>query len=157
MNPPLSSTATRKSHGCSTPLSTRPIPPLQATPKLLERVKHIADERRRTYAALIVGKGDAIGTILKQLRDDDLEERTLIFFLSDNGGTTEGNTSSNTPLRGRKGMMFEGGIRVPFLAQWKGVLPAGKTYDRPVSSMDILPTALAAGEHPALPASRSMA
>jgi arylsulfatase A-like enzyme len=121
-----------------------PHTPMQATPELLDRVKHIAGESRRTYAAMVVGMDDAIGTILKQLREDGLEERTLIFFLSDNGGTTEDNTSSNTPLRGRKGMMWEGGIRVPFLAQWKGVLPAGKTYDRPVSSLDILPTALAA-------------
>jgi arylsulfatase A-like enzyme len=93
---------------------------------------------------MVVGMDDAIGTILKQLRDDGLEERTLMFFLSDNGGPSEDNASSNAPLRGRKGQMWEGGIRVPFLAQWKGVLPAGITYDRPVSSLDILPTALAA-------------
>ncbi len=121
-----------------------PHTPIEATPELLERVKHIQDEKRRSYAAMVVGMDDAVGRILKQLRDDGLEERTLIFFFSDNGGTTENNTSSNTPLRGRKGTMWEGGIRVPFLAQWKGVLPAGKTYDRPVSSLDILPTALAA-------------
>lgn len=121
-----------------------PHTPIQATSELLERVKHIDDESRRTYAAMLIGMDDAVGRILKQLREDGLEERTLIFFLSDNGGTTENNTSSNTPLRGRKGQMWEGGIRVPFLAQWKGVLPAGKTYDRPVSSLDILPTALAA-------------
>jgi arylsulfatase A-like enzyme len=121
-----------------------PHTPIQATPELLERVKHIPDASRRTYAAMIVGMDDAIGRILQQLRDDGLEERTLVFFLSDNGGTTEDNTSSNNPLRGRKGMMWEGGIRVPFIARWKGVLPSGKTYDRPVSSLDILSTALAA-------------
>jgi arylsulfatase A-like enzyme len=121
-----------------------PHTPMQATPELLERVKNIPNDSRRTYAAMVVGMDDAIGRILQQLRDDGLEQRTLIFFLSDNGGTTEDDTSSNSPLRGRKGMMWEGGIRVPFLARWKGVLPAGKTYDRPVSSLDILPTALAA-------------
>jgi arylsulfatase A-like enzyme len=121
-----------------------PHTPMQATPELLERVKHIADERRRTYAAMVVGMDDAVGTILKQLQQDGLEECTLIFFLSDNGGPPEDNASSNGPLRGRKGQMWEGGIRVPFIAKWKGVLPAGKTYDRPVSSLDILPTALAA-------------
>ena len=121
-----------------------PHTPLQATPELLERVKTIQDERRRTYAAMVVGMDDAVGRILKQLRDDGLEERTLVFFLSDNGGPPEDNASSNTPLRGRKGQMWEGGIRVPFLVRWKGVLPGGKTYDRPVSSLDILPTALAA-------------
>lgn len=127
-----------------------PHTPNQATPELLERVKHINEEPRRTYAAMVVGMDDAVGTILKQLREDDLEERTLIFFLSDNGGTTEDNVSSNAPLRGRKGQMWEGGIRVPFIAQWKGVLPAGKIYDRPVSSLDILPTALAAAGSPGL-------
>lgn len=121
-----------------------PHTPLKATPELMERVSHINDEKRRTYAAMIVGLDDAVGRILRQLRDDGLEDRTLIFFLSDNGGTTENSTSSNHPLRGRKGTMWEGGIRVPFLVQWKSVLPAGKIYDRPVSSLDILPTALAA-------------
>ena len=122
-----------------------PHTPLQATPELLARVQSIGDEKRRTYAAMVVGLDDAVGRILGQLRDDGLEEKTLVFFLSDNGGPPEDNASRNLPLRGRKGQMWEGGIRVPFLAQWKNVLPAGKTYDRPVSSMDILPTALAAG------------
>jgi arylsulfatase A-like enzyme len=121
-----------------------PHTPMQATPELLERVKHITDEPRRTYAAMVAGLDDAVGKILAQLREDGLEERTLVFFLSDNGGPPEDNGSLNTPLRGRKGQMWEGGIRVPFIARWKGVLPAGKTYDRPVSSLDILPTALAA-------------
>lgn len=121
-----------------------PHTPLQATPELLERVKHIKDESRRTYAAMVVGLDDAVGRILQQIRDDGLEEHTLIFFLSDNGGPPENNASDNTPLRGRKGMMWEGGIRVPFLAQWKGVIPAEQIYDRPVSSLDILPTILAA-------------
>lgn len=121
-----------------------PHTPMQATPELLERVKHITGEPRRTYAAMVAGLDDAVGRILKQLRDDGIEERTLIFFLSDNGGPPEDNGSLNTPLRGRKGQMWEGGVRVPFITQWKGVIPAGKTYDRPVSSLDILPTALAA-------------
>lgn len=121
-----------------------PHTPMTATPELLERVKHIKEEPRRTYAAMVVGLDDAVGRILRQLREDGLEERTLIFFLSDNGGPVEDNGSLNAPLRGRKGQMWEGGIRVPFIAQWKGVLPAGKAYERPVSSLDILPTALAA-------------
>ena len=121
-----------------------PHTPIEATPEMLERVKHIRDDDRRAYAAMVAGLDDAVGRILGQLRDDGLEDRTLIIFFSDNGGTTENNTSDNTPLRGRKGQMWEGGIRVPFLVHWKGTLPAGKTYDRPVSSLDILPTALAA-------------
>ena len=121
-----------------------PHTPLQATPALLDRVKTISDEKRRTYAAMVVGLDDAVGAILAQLRADGLEDRTLIFLLSDNGGPLEKNGSLNTPLNGHKGQVWEGGFRVPFVAQWKGTLPAGKTYERPVSSLDILPTALAA-------------
>jgi arylsulfatase A-like enzyme len=121
-----------------------PHTPLQATPALLDRVKAIPDEKRRTYAAMVCGLDDAVGAILRQLREDQLEERTLIFFLSDNGGPLEKNGSLNTPLNGHKGQVWEGGIRVPFVARWKGVLPGGSTYGHPVSSLDILPTALAA-------------
>lgn len=127
-----------------------PHTPLQATPELLARVKTIPDEKRRTYAAMVVGLDDAVGEILAQLKADGLEERTLVFFLSDNGGPLERNGSLNTPLRGEKGKMFEGGIRVPFLVQWKGTLPAGQTYARAVSSLDILPTALAAAGTPSI-------
>ena len=86
-----------------------------------------------------------------------METNTLVFFLSDNGGPTGGprtkpdapfvygiNTSLNTPYRGQKGNVLEGGVRVPFLVQWKGRIPAGKTYDQPVISLALLPTALAA-------------
>ena len=120
-----------------------PHTPKQATAALLARFAHIADENRRTYAAMVSGMDDAIGTILDQLRKDGIEDDTLIIFLSDNGGPIERNGSLNTPLSGEKGTMFEGGIRVPFLVQWKTKLPAGKTYDRAVSSLDLLPTALA--------------
>jgi arylsulfatase A-like enzyme len=73
-----------------------------------------------------------------------LEEHTLVFFLSDNGGPEQANASSNGPLRAGKATTYEGGIRVPFLVHWKGKLPAGKTYDPPVIQLDIVPTALAA-------------
>ena len=81
-----------------------------------------------------------------QLRKSGLEENTLVFFLSDNGGQTRELTSSNLPLRGEKGHMYEGAIRIPFMVQWKGKLPSGKVYDRPVSSMDIFATASAVTE-----------
>ncbi len=120
-----------------------PHTPQQATKVLLARFAHIADETRRNYAAMLAGLDDAVGTVLAQLRADGLEENTLIVFLSDNGGPLERNGSLNTPLSGEKGTMFEGGIRVPFLMQWKAKLPAGKIYGRAVSSLDLLPTALA--------------
>ena len=60
-------------------------------------------------------------------------------FLSDNGGATN-NTADNSPLRGHKGSMWEGGLRVPFALQWPGVIPAGIDFHEPVISLDILPT-----------------
>jgi arylsulfatase A-like enzyme len=87
---------------------------------------------------------DAIGSVLSKLRERKLEENTLIFFFSDNGGPTAVNTSSNSPLSGFKAQVMEGGVRVPFIIQWKGHLPSGKVDDRPIIQLDIHPTALAA-------------
>ncbi len=118
--------------------------PMQADRKYLDRFKNIANDLRRTHAAMLSAMDDAVGAILNRLRELNLEERTLVIFLSDNGGPTPQTTSSNVPLRGFKGQVLEGGIRVPFLMQWKGKLPAGKVDDRPVISLDIHPTVLAA-------------
>jgi len=118
--------------------------PLQAPEKYLQRFGSIEDRRRRTYAAMLSAMDDAIGAVMTKLRKEGLEEKSLIFFLSDNGGPPRANASLNTPLRGQKATTWEGGIRVPFLVQWKGKLAGGKTYDRPVIQLDIVPTALAA-------------
>jgi len=118
--------------------------PLEASEKFLNRVETIKDPTRRTYAAMSVAMDDAVGRVLETLRQQGLEENTLIIFLSDNGGPTPRTTSSNVPLRGYKGQVWEGGIRVPFLMQWKGQLPEGKVFEEPVSSLDIVPTVLAA-------------
>src|ERR1019366_8870703 len=73
---------------------------------------------------------------------------TIIFFFSDNGGPimvgTTINGSINFPLRGSKRQLLEGGVRVPFVMQWKGRFPAGTVYDQPIISLDILPTSIAA-------------
>jgi arylsulfatase A-like enzyme len=82
--------------------------------------------------------------VMGKLRELGLEEKTLVLFLSDNGGPTTQTTSSNAPLRGFKGQALEGGIRIPFMMQWKGRLPAGKVDERPVISLDLHPTILAA-------------
>jgi arylsulfatase A-like enzyme len=82
--------------------------------------------------------------VLGRLAALGLTDQTLVLFLSDNGGRTAITTSGNGPLRGGKGQMWEGGIRVPFLMQWPGRLPTGATYRLPVSSLDVVPTALAA-------------
>ena len=125
--------------------------PLQATPERLERLAAISDPKRRTFAAMLSAMDDAIGTVLATVRERRLENDTLIVFLSDNGGPTPSITSGNGPLRGFKSQTWEGGIRVPFLMQWKGRIPAGGVEDRPVIQLDILPTALAAAGIP-LPA-----
>ena len=118
--------------------------PLEATQKYLDRFPDIADRKRRIYAAMLTAMDDGVGRVLEALRDAGIEDDTLVFFLSDNGGPTRANASRNTPLKGAKGTMWEGGIRVPFFIQWKRRLPAGKTYDQPVIALDIFPTAVAA-------------
>jgi arylsulfatase A-like enzyme len=125
--------------------------PLQATDRYLARFKSIADPKRQAYAALQSAMDDAVGTVLAKLREHGLERDTLIVFLSDNGGPTGGTTSSNGPLHGFKSQTWEGGIRVPFMVQWTGKIPAGKVDDRPIIQLDVLPTALAAAGIPVQP------
>lgn len=122
-----------------------PHPPLEATEKYLARFPGITNSRRRTYAAMISAMDDGIGRTLEALRTQGLEQNTLIFFFSDNGGLPSGfSGSSNAPLRGNKVQVREGGIRVPFIIRWKGHLPEGKTDSRPIIQLDVMPTALAA-------------
>jgi arylsulfatase B len=118
--------------------------PLQASDRSLEKFRHIPDIHRRIFAALLAQLDDGVGTLLGHLRATGLERDTLVVFLSDNGGATRELTSSNAPLRGEKGSLFEGGIRVPFLVRWPAQLPAGRVNDTPVISMDATATALAA-------------
>jgi arylsulfatase A-like enzyme len=128
--------------------------PLQATEKYLARFGHIADPRRRIYAAMLSAMDDGVGRTVAALRAAGLEDNTLVFFFSDNGGPTIVggiNGSSNAPLRGSKRQTWEGGIRVPFIIQWKGHLPQGKPDSRPIIQLDVLPTALAAAGVPVRP------
>lgn len=127
--------------------------PLQGADAYMARFAHIDDIHRRIFAAMLANLDDSVGAVLAKLRDLDLEQDTLIFFLSDNGGPTRELTSSNLPLRGGKGDVYEGGIRVPFMVQWKGKLPEGEIYELPVISLDIFGTAAAVAEVP-LPENR---
>lgn len=116
--------------------------PHEATEKYLQRFAHISDPKRRQFDAMLAAMDDAVGVVLAKLRELALEERTLIFFISDNGSPN--NRDANGVLRGTKNTCWEGGIRLPWLMQWKGHLPAGKVEDRPVIQLDVLPTCLVA-------------
>lgn len=122
--------------------------PLQATGKYLARFSSIADERRRTFAAMLSAMDDAVGRVLAALRANRLDRDTLVSFISDNGGPTRNTTSRNDPLRGYKGQVLEGGIRVPFMMRWANRLPQGKVFEQPVIALDIVPTVLAAAGVP---------
>ena len=111
--------------------------PLEATPKYLNRFSHIDEPKRKTYAAMVSAVDDGVGRVLSELEKYKLLENTIVVFLSDNGGITTKSGSSNFPLRGNKGEVWEGGFRVPFAIQWQGVLPKGSVYEYPVSSLDI--------------------
>jgi len=100
------------------------------------------DTARADTVATIAALDEAVGRILDKLRDAGLERRTVVFFFGDNGGHPK-NRSESLPLRDYKWSLYEGGIRVPFLATFPGVFPAGLAFDHPVSSLDIFPTVAA--------------
>jgi len=117
-----------------------PHTPLQATEKYLSRFPDIKDPKRRTYAAMVSAVDDGAGRVLEALRKSGVEDNTLVFFLSDNGGPYQKNASRNTPLRGGKSDVWEGGHRVPFAVQWPAKLKKGAVCDFPVLSLDIFGT-----------------
>ena len=123
--------------------------PLQGADAYMKKFAHLPDIHRRIFAAMLANLDDSVGTVLSAVRTLGLEENTLIVFLSDNGGPTRELTSSNLPLRGGKGQMYEGGLRIPFMMQWKNRLPVDKLYHAPVSSMDLFATAAALADAPA--------
>lgn len=122
---------------------TAPHGPMHATQEDIARFAHIENKKRRTYAAMVWAMDRAIGKVLAQIESMGQVDNTIIWFLSDNGGAT-GNASSNLPLAGHKGIKFEGGIRVPFIMQWRARYPKGRVYNEMVSAMDILTTSIAA-------------
>jgi len=123
--------------------------PLQASDAYMARFSHIKDVHRRIFAAMLANVDESVGEIVQTLREQGMEDNTLIVFLSDNGGPTRELTSSNLPLRGGKGSYYEGGIRVPFIMQWKEQLPQGEVYEKPIIALDLFPTIAAAAKKPA--------
>lgn len=118
--------------------------PMQGPDTHMKKFAGIGDIQRRIFAAMLANLDDSVGAVLDKLRAEGLEDNTLVFFLSDNGGPTRELTSSNAPLRGEKGSLYEGGIRVPFMARFPGKIPAGRVERRAVVSLDLFATAVAA-------------
>jgi arylsulfatase A-like enzyme len=111
----------------------------------------VGGHRNPTYAAMIASLDESVGRVLAVLDELKLAENTLVIFTSDNGGVggyvregvkQAGDITDNAPLRGGKGMLYEGGIRVPYLFRWPGTVAAGATCDQPINSVDLYPTLL---------------
>lgn len=135
-----------------------PHTPLQAPKEETDKLTHITNPKRRTYAAMVQIMDTNIGKVLAQLDATRQRENTLVFFLNDNGGPLgqgkDDSWADNAPLRGGKTDFYEGGARVPFLIHWPAKLKPA-VYDQPVTSLDIMSTALALAHGP-LPADRVM-
>ncbi|MFM7245432.1 MAG: sulfatase, partial [Planctomycetaceae bacterium] len=109
----------------------------------LARFGHLTG-RRRMAAAIISRLDAAVGRVLEAIREAGIDDHTLVFFLSDNGGEPPVLGTSNGPHRGQKFDVLEGGIRVPFAVRWPGHVPAGGRFTPPVHCMDVFATAAAA-------------
>jgi arylsulfatase A-like enzyme len=120
-----------------------PHTPLQASEKYLSRFEDIKDPKRKTYAAMVSAVDDGVGAVLNKLKELNIDENTIVIFLSDNGGPEKDNSSNNGVLRGAKGSLFEGGIRVPFAMQWPKKIKANSIFNDPIISLDIFATVAA--------------
>jgi arylsulfatase A-like enzyme len=133
--------------------------PHQAKPELIAKFRAKPGSKGHddpTYAAMIASVDESVGRIIAKLDELKLSENTLVIFSSDNGGVggygelgNDKGITENIPLRGGKGMLYEGGHRVPFIARWPGKIPEGKTTDKPIISVDFLPTILEVTKTPA--------
>lgn len=135
--------------------------PHQAKPELIAKFQNkpvVGGHNDPVYAAMIASVDESVGRVLKAVADSGLASDTLVIFASDNGGVggyaregigKAGGITDNAPLRGGKGMLYEGGIRVPYIFYWPGKIPSGSTSDQPINSVDLYPTLLdLAGGHP---------
>ena len=128
--------------------------PLDAPDKYLSRFPGEMPERRRQALAMIAAMDDGVGQIVAELKERAIYENTLIFFIGDNGaplkihkedapgGGPGWDGSLNEPMNGEKGMLAEGGMRVPFLISYPGTIPGNQVYDQPVWSLDVAATAV---------------
>ena len=118
-----------------------PHAPLQAPKQLVRKYRHVQDEKRRIYLAMVDSLDANLGRLAAALKSSGQWRNTLTFFLSDNGGDQE--WADNSPLRLGKPSLHEGGIRVHFLASWPAAWPQGQTFEPMVSGLDVAATALA--------------
>ena len=117
--------------------------PIQAKKELIEKYrkkKPSGEHNNPTYAAMVESMDQSVGTVCDKLDELALSDNTVVFFFSDNGGYA--NATSMVPLRGSKGMLYEGGIRVPMIAHWPGRIKAKTSCDVPVIGIDFYPTFL---------------
>ena len=103
---------------------------------------HAAVQNHPVYAAMVESVDENIGRLLQALEDEGLTENTVVILTSDNGGLSNGDVTSNLPLRGGKAWIYEGGIRVPLLIKWPGKTDAAEPCAVPVISTDFYPTML---------------
>jgi arylsulfatase A-like enzyme len=128
--------------------------PLEAKDNLIAKFKTkppVGGHNDPTYAAMIASVDESVGRVLALLNELKIAENTLVIFASDNGGVggyvregikQAGDVTDNAPLRGGKGMLYEGGIRVPYIFRWPGRIPSGTVCDQPINSVDLYPTLL---------------
>lgn len=117
--------------------------PIQAKKEITQKYEHKPPshgQENATYAAMIESVDESVGRVLDTLEQLGLTDDTVVIFTSDNGG--HGCITSNQPLRGAKGMLYEGGIRVPAMVRWPGRVKPGSVCDTPIISIDFYPTFL---------------
>ncbi len=120
--------------------------PVQAPQEEIDKFPHIKDPMMRKRAAMLHTLDTGIGKVMQTLKDCGIDDNTLVFFLHDNGGLPNWWPGNNGDQRGFKRERWEGGIHVQYMMRWPGVIDAGQRRTDLVSSLDILPTALAAAQ-----------
>ena len=113
--------------------------PMEPDEEYLEMFSELTGKRQK-LAAMTYSMDRACGRVLDKISELGLDENTIIIFTNDNGGPSDANASVNAPLNGTKANHLEGGIRVPFLMRWTGVIPENSEYKYPISTLDLLPT-----------------
>ncbi|MCG8578910.1 MAG: sulfatase-like hydrolase/transferase, partial [Bacteroidales bacterium] len=113
--------------------------PMEPEEELLKEFPQLSGNRQN-LAAMALSMDIACGKVLVKLKELGLDDNTIVIYTNDNGGPSDTNSSDNSPLSGTKANHLEGGIRVPFIIKWAGVIKPNGVYKYPISTLDILPT-----------------